>query len=230
MLSVYYVTQYVAPFDFSFLVLFLRVLGTFLSVTCLGTASISAFPAREACFPHLMSWVQWVPLSLLLLLLRIPGAVVPAPRASGTTPLAAPPAPASSPVTARSSSRRPERATLTSHEVLKIASSWLPKSLRPALSQPCSPCLKPYSHSLKFHPTCTHLCTTPASISVSRCGGNSSSGPTGSLATVVGTSPGSLWYDSSAQTPGVTSYVFQTFRVLCLVVEGLCPFARFLNC
>ena len=56
----------------------------------------------------------------------------------------------------------------------------------------------------------THLGVLPASVSVGRYGGNSSSGPTGSLATLVGTSP-------RAPTPGVTSYVFQTFRVWCLL-------------
>ena len=50
--------------------------------------------------------------------------------------------------------------------------------------------------------SCLRLC---------RCGGNSSSDPTSSLATLVRTSPASLWDDSSAQTPGVTSYVVQTF-------------------
>ena len=61
----------------------------------------------------------------------------------------------------------------------------------------------------------TRLCVLPASVSVGRYGDNSSSGPTGSLATTVSTSPGSHWV--RAPPPGVTSSVFHTVRALCLI-------------
>ena len=73
----------------SLLFLFPRVPGTFLSVACLGTASGSAFPASGALFPtpRVMGAVvpaappddvSSIPLFLLLLLLRLLGAVLPA--------------------------------------------------------------------------------------------------------------------------------------------------------
>ena len=71
----------------------------------------------------------------------------------------------------------------------------------------CSHCVQSYFRISTFRLMYTRLGALPASISVGKCGGNSSSGPTGSLATMVGISPGSL--RASAQTPGVTSCVFQ---------------------
>ena len=65
------------------------------------------FPSQVASFGDASSITQ----RLLLLLLRIPRAVLPGPRASGTARPAAPPVPASSQVAGRLSSRRPERAT-----------------------------------------------------------------------------------------------------------------------
>ena len=73
----------------SLLFLFPRVPGTFLSVACLGTASGSAFPAPGAVFPtpRVMGAVlpaappgdvSSIQLFLLLLLLRLLGAVLPA--------------------------------------------------------------------------------------------------------------------------------------------------------
>ena len=84
---------------------------------------------------------------------------------------------------------------VTNHEVPKTASSRLHRSLRPS------------------HLQLSQLNVPPVSGFVGKVRKQLIfPGPTDSLATIVGTSPGTLRV--RAQTPGPTSYVFQSFQVL----------------
>ena len=71
-----------------------------------------------------------------------------------------------------------------------------------AAIQPLQPCVKPYFRSSTFRLMYTRLGATSASRSLGRRGGSSSSDTTGSLATMVGTSPDSFWTSPGVKRQG----------------------------
>ena len=87
-------------------------------------------------------------------------------------------------------------------------------SLRPAHQKPRSHCVKSYFCISTFHLMYTRLCALPASISVGKYIGNSSSGPTGSLATMVSTSPDTLFRPPHAEHDSQTLWSHRSFLLI----------------